>query len=373
MKNKGKKIDRFFLTLVLILIFGGLAMFVSASLGVFAKNEKTFYTILFSQLALGLCMGFIGMYFALKIDYKLLRKYSFYIFLISILLVSLVFIPGIGWSHGGARRWVSLGPVSFQPAEFLKFGFIIYFSSWLASVKARIKDFKFGVLPLLIMLGIIAFILLKQPDTKSFILITITGISMLFISDVPLKYIFGAGAIAVVFLVTLVFFKPYLQERVKTFLNPSEDAKGSSYQIQQSLIAVGGGGVFGRGYGQSIQKFSYLPEAQGDSIFAVIGEELGFVGSVGVVVLYVLFALRGFRIANNSPDVFSRLLVSGIVILIVGQSFLHIASVIGVFPLTGVPLPFISHGGTSLMIYLVAVGIVLQVSKFSKNKVQASK
>jgi cell division protein FtsW len=230
-----------------------------------------------------------------------------------------------------------------------------------------VTDFRFGILPLIIMLSIIALVLLKQPDTKSFILITVTGLSMLFISGVPIKYIVGLGFGTVVLLGSLVFFTPYLQERVKTFIDPSQNAKGSSYQIQQSLIAIGSGGFFGRGYGQSIQKVTYLPEPQGDSIFAVLGEELGFVGSVITILLYCVFALRGLRIANNSPDQFSRLLVLGIVILITAQSFMNIASIIGVFPLTGVPLPFMSHGGTSLMIYLVALGIVLQISKFSKN------
>jgi len=151
---------------------------------------------------------------------------------------------------------------------------------------------------------------------------------------------------------------------VKTFIDPSQDPRGSSYQIQQSLIALGSGGILGRGFGQSIQKFSYLPEPQGDSIFAVLGEELGFVGAFITILLYSFFALRGLRIANNSPDLFSRLLVSGIVILIITQSFMNIASIIGVIPLTGVPLVFMSHGGTSLMIYLIAMGIVLNISKF---------
>jgi cell division protein FtsW len=165
----------------------------------------------------------------------------------------------------------------------------------------------------------------------------------------------------------LVYFTPYLQERVKTFINPAQDAQGSSYQIQQSLIALGSGGIFGRGYGQSVQKFNYLPEPQGDSIFAVLGEELGFVGACVTIFLYILFILRGFRIANNSPDLFSGLLVSGIVILITVQSFMHIASVTGVFPLTGVPLVFMSDGGTSLMVYLAAIGIVLRISKFQRR------
>ncbi|MEK7572369.1 MAG: putative peptidoglycan glycosyltransferase FtsW [Patescibacteria group bacterium] len=365
---KEKRIDRFFLTIVILLIFIGLAMFISASFGILAKNPKIFYSVLFSQLVLGLGLGVVGMLFCLKINYKFWKKHAFYIFLGSILLTAAVFIPYLGWSHGGAERWIKLGPLgTFQPVEFLKFGFIVYFAAWLSWAKIRVKSFRFSILPLFIMLGIIALILFKQPDTKSFILIAITGLAMLFISDVPIKYLLGIGLLVSIALFSLVAVTPYLQERVKTFINPSQDSQGSSYQIQQSLIAIGSGGIFGRGFGQSIQKFSYLPEPQGDSIFAVLGEELGFIGSVATIILYALFALRGLHIANNSPDLFSRLLVAGIVILITAQSFMNIASITGVFPLTGVPLVFMSHGGTSLMIYLMSIGIVLQISKFSKN------
>src|SRR3989338_5649367 len=362
---KEKKADKFFLIIIFLLITIGVLMFVSASLGILAKNEKTFFSVLFSQLILGLGLGLVGMYLCFKINYKFWRKYSFLIFLGAILLTASVFIPQLGWSHGGAQRWIKLGFVSLQPVEILKFGFIIYFAAWLSWAKNRVQDFRFGILPFSILLAIIAIILFKQPDTKSFILITVTGISMLFISGVPLKYILGIAVGASCVLGSLIFFTPYLQERIKTFINPAVDPRGSSYQIQQSLIAFGSGGIFGRGLGQSIQKFSYLPEPQGDSIFAVLGEELGFVGAVGAIILYLLFALRGFRIANNSPDLFGRLLVTGIVILITAQTFMHIASITGVFPLTGVPLPFMSHGGTSLMINLMAMGIVLQISKFS--------
>ncbi|MCE9549314.1 putative lipid II flippase FtsW [Candidatus Nomurabacteria bacterium] len=360
---RAKKFDKFFLIIVALLIIVGVAIFISASLGILAKNEKTFYGVLFSQLVLGLGAGLVGMFLCLKIDYKFWRNYSFYIFLGSILLTAAVFLPTIGWSHQGAERWIKLGPVSFQPVEFLKFGFIIYFAAWLSWVKHKVQDFKFGILPLVVMLGVIALILFNQPDTKSFILITVTGISMLFISGVPMKYIIGIVTSALILLTVLVFTTPYLQQRVKTFINPSEDPRGSSYQIQQSMIAIGSGGVLGRGYGQSIQKFNYLPEPQGDSIFAVLAEELGFVGSVGIVLLFLLFLFRGFHIANHSPDLFSRLLVSGIVIMITAQSFMNIASITGVFPLTGVPLPFMSHGGTSFMVYLMAIGIVLQISR----------
>lgn len=363
---KEKKADKFFLIVLLLLITLGTAMFISASLGILVRSEKTFYAVLFNQLVLGLGIGLVGMYMTTRINYKVWRKYAFYIFLGSILLTAAVFIPHLGLTHGGATRWISIGPVSFQPAEILKFGFVIYFAAWLSWAKNKVEDFRYGILPLGIMLAIIAFVLFQQPDTKSFILISLTGTAMLFISGVPIRYLLGLGLGAVLVLGTLVYFTPYLQARVKTFLDPSNDPRGASYQIQQSLIAFGSGGVFGRGFGQSIQKFSYLPEPQGDSVFAVLGEELGFVGAFGAIFLYILFLLRGMRIANNAPDAFSGLLVSGIVILIVLQSFMHIASTTGVFPLTGVPLVFMSHGGTSLMVYLAAMGIVLQVSKFKR-------
>jgi cell division protein FtsW len=362
---KEKKIDRFFLIIVFILIFIGIAMFISASLGVLARSESTFYSVLFSQLVLGFGFGFLGMYFALKINYKFWRNYSFYIFLGSIILTAAVFVPHLGWTHLGAERWIQFGPLKFQPVEILKFGFVIYFAAWLSWAKNKVQDFKFGILPFGILLAIIAVILFHQPDTKSFILIAITGMCMLFISGVSMKYVSLIAIGSIVILGGLVFFTPYLQSRIETFINPAQDPEGSSYQIQQSLIAIGSGGILGRGYGQSIQKFSYLPEPQGDSIFAIVGEELGFVGSVAIILLYLLFVIRGLRIANNSPDLFSRLLVSGIVILIVAQSFMNIASATGVFPLTGVPLVFMSEGGTSLMIDLIAIGLVFQVSKFS--------
>ena len=365
---KGKKVDKFFLIIIFLLLFVGVAMFVSASLGILARSEKTFYSVLISQLALGLCLGLVGMFFCFKIKYKFWRNYSFVIFLLSILLTAAVFVPHIGWNHGGAERWIALGPIRFQPVEFLKFGFVIYFAAWLSWAKNKVEDFRFGILPFGVLLTIIAVVLLKQPDTKSFILITLTGISMLFVSGVPVKYILGAFVGITLLFGTLVYFTPYLQQRVKTFINPEQDGQGSSYQIQQSMIALGSGGLFGRGYGQSVQKFNYLPEPQGDSIFAVLGEELGFVGTCTVIFLYILFAFRGFYIANRSPDLFSGLLVHGIVILITLQSFMHIASVTGVFPLTGVPLVFMSEGGTSLMVYLAAMGVVLHISKFQKPR-----
>jgi len=362
---KKNKIDKIFFGIVIALVVIGLITFTSASLGILAKNEAKFYGVIFSQLTFGILGGLIALFLGLKIPYKWYKKYSLLLFILSILLTALVLVPGIGQAHGGARRWVNVLGYSFQPVEFLKIGFIIYFAAWLSWIKGKVKDPLFSILPLVVLLGIIAGVLLKQPDTKSLILMTVTAIVMLFVSGVPMKYILGLFGVAILLFFVLVSFTPYLKQRVDTFLNPSSNSQSSSYQLQQSLIAVGSGGLFGRGLGQSIQKFNYLPEPQGDSIFAVIGEELGFIGCAVLICLYLAFALRGYRIAiRNAPDAFAKLLVIGFVTIITAQSFMNIASIIGVFPLTGVPLVFISQGGTALLLSLGVVGIILNISKF---------
>ncbi len=357
------KIDKFFLYTVIALLVLGYISFVSASFGVLARNSDKFWGIMISQ-SLGLVLGGILMYVFSRIDYKVWRKNAFVLFIFSIVLTLLVFIPAISLEHGGARRWISIGPVSLQPVELLKIAFVMYFAGWLSWVKGKAKQLRYGVLPLVIMLAIVAGILLQQPDTKSIILIFIASSSMLLLSGVPWKYILYGFLIAVLAFGALAFSKPYLFKRVTTFLNPASDREGSSFQLQQSLIAIGSGGLFGRGLGQSVEKFTYLPEPQGDSIFAVIGEEFGFVGTTIIILLFLMFGLRGLRIAYRAPDSFGRLMVAGIVIILTAQSFLNIASIIGLFPLTGVPLVFISQGGTSLMIAMAATGIVLNVSRY---------
>lgn len=369
MTKENNKIDKIFFGIVSSLIIIGVIMFVSASLGILNKNESKFYGVMFNQLIYGFMGGCVAFYFGLKIPYKFWRKYSLLIFIVSIILTLLVFVPGFGFSHGGSRRWVNIFGLSFQPVEFLKIGFIIYFSAWLSWVKNRVKDFKFSLLPLIILVGLIAAILINQPDTKSLILITATGLVMLFISGAPWKYILGMFLVAIFAFVALALTTPYLKSRINTFMNPSANGSTSSYQIQQSLIAIGSGGITGRGLGQSIQKFNYLPEPQGDSIFAVIGEEVGFIGAAIIICLYVAFAMRGYRIAHYAPDSFSKIFVIGTITIITAQSFMNIASITGVFPLTGVPLVFISHGGTALLLDMGLMGIILNISRFQKNPI----
>lgn len=362
------KVDKFFFWIVISLVAFGLLMFISASFGVLAKNTGKFTGIIINQIALGLGLGSILFFAGLKIPYEFWRNNAFYILLGALGITMLVFIPGLGFSHGGAQRWLSLGPISFQPAEILKIACVTYFSAWIAWVKPKTKETYKLIIPFIILLGVVAGVLLKQPDTKSLILITFSLISILFVAGISWKYIIGIISTLVIGAVILVASKPYLLERVKTFLDPTQDPLGSSFQLNQSLIAIGSGGVTGRGWGQSVQKFTYLPEPHGDSIFAVIGEELGFIGTLITILLYILFALRGLRIAARSPDEFSRLFVTGLVILIVTQAFMNIASISGLFPLTGVPLPFISHGGTSLAITLGAVGIILHISTLETKR-----
>ncbi len=361
------KIDKIFLSIVASLVIIGMMMFISASLGILNKNETKFYGVMASQLIYGLVGGLVALYFGLKIPYKFWRAYSLPIFIVSIVATTLVFVPGLGFEHGGSRRWINVFGLSLQPVEFLKIGFIIYFAAWLSWAKNRVKDFRFSLLPLFLLLGIITAILINQPDTKSLILITATALVMLFISGTPWKYILGMFLLAVTAFIVLAMTTPYLKNRINTYLHPNQNASGSSYQIQQSLIAVGSGGIAGRGLGQSIQKFNYLPEPQGDSIFAVVGEEVGFIGSVIIIILYVAFAMRGYRIAHYAPDSFSKLFVIGVITMITAQSFMNIASIIGVFPLTGVPLVFMSQGGTALLIDIGLMGIVLNISKFQKK------
>lgn len=369
MKTKVQKpIDTVFFSLLLSIVVVGVLIFISASLGILAKNEEKFYSVISNHIGLGLVGGLVAFYFASRIHYSFWRKNAFYILLGAIILTLLVFVPGVGYWHGGAKRWINIfGVFSFQPAEVLKIAFIIYFAGWLSWAKQRVSDFRFGVLPLIILLAIVASILFLQPDTKSFVLMLLAGASMLFISGVPWKYLLWIAMIGVVGITIVLITTSHGLGRLKTFVNPSFDPQGSSYQLQQSLIAIGSGGITGRGFGQSIQKFSYLPEPQGDSVFAVVGEEFGFIGSTILILLITGFSLRGFRIAHRSSDLFARLLTVGIISLVFFQTFMNIASITGIIPLTGVPLPFVSHGGTSLLITLFAVGIVANISRSQKN------
>jgi len=368
--------DKFLLTIFLILLTLGIMFFLSASLGILASNTEKFSSIVKTQLLLGLLGGIISFLVVLKIPSSFWQKYSPWIFGFSVILTLLVYVPGLSMEHGGARRWIDIGPVSLQPAEFLKAAVLIYLSALYAKILRSKKELsKSGqgitlpqlLAPALIILFICGSVLLPQPDTKSVVLILTIAASLLFAAGLPYKIIFSIFGIIVVLGAFLISTKPYVRERFETYLNPESDLSGSSYQLNQSKIALGSGGVLGQGFGQSVQKFNYLPEPHGDSIFAVVGEEVGFVGSVIVIVLYLFFILRGFKLSQTMETSFAKLYFIGFFSLFAFQSFLNIGSATGVIPLTGVPLPLMSHGGTSMMINLALFGIIVRLL-YEKNK-----
>jgi len=361
-----KNVDKIFLLSFFILLFCGFLTFISASLGVYAQDNAKFISIIFNQTFFGLFLGLVACFITSKINYRIWRKFSFFIFFFSIIITLLVFVPGLGVTHNGASRWIYIGNLSFQPLELLKIGFIIYFAAWISGMKEKIQTIKYGLLPFLILIGIVGAILLKQPDTDSFIIMFLVGLSMYLIGGGKWRHIFLIMIIGLIGVSALIYVRPYLLTRMNTFLNPALNPLTSGYQIQQSLIAVGSGEIFGRGLGQSIQKFKFLPESIGDAIFPVAAEEFGFVGSVFIIFLYIFFASRGLKIGRLAPDIFSRLLVIGIVILITIQSFINIGAMIGVLPLSGSPLIFFSQGGTALFFTLAEIGMIINVSKYKK-------
>ncbi len=364
---KKAKIDKPFLFCVLTLMTVGFFIFSSASLGLLAKGGDSYTNVAFSQLFLGIFLGSMALLFFSRTNYKNWRKYGFYIFIISVIATLLVFVPGLGFEHGGAKRWLHIFGLSIQPSEFLKMGFIIYFAALLSSMKDRVGTIKYGLVPFLIVAGIVGVVVLNQPDTDTFLLIASSGLVMFMIAGGKWRHLLILVTIGAIAVGIFVNMNPYIKDRIATYINPKENSLTSGYQIQQSLIAIGSGGVSGRGFGQSIQKFNFLPEPIGDSIFAVAAEEFGFVGSVILILLFVFFAFRGLKIAVRIEDSFGRLLVVGIVILVTSQAFLNIASMLGILPLSGNPLPFVSHGGTALFITLAMSGIVLNVSRYQKG------
>ncbi len=366
--QNNKKVDVWFLTTVLILTFSGFLIFLSATMGLMARGNINIHSIIINQ-ATALILGIILMFLFSNIHYRFWRKYSLFIFIGSILITLLVFIPGLGITSGGATRWLNIGFMSIQPAELLKLAFIIYCSAWLSGILPKIQKFTFGILPLVIIFSFISIILFLQRDTSNLVIIITVGSILFYISGARWRDILILLGMGVTGILILIKQRPYIYQRIATFLERAvSDTQGSGYQIDQSLIAVGSGEIFGKGFGQSIQKFVLLPEAATDSIFAVAAEELGFIGAIFILTLFTLLAWRGITIALKSQDNFARLLVIGIVTMITVQAFINIAGMIRIFPLSGTPLPFISLGGTALIISLAGSGIILNISRYTKLK-----
>lgn len=365
--TKTKKADRQLLIIVTLLVVFGFGAFVSASLGLLARGGASdFQSAAVSQIVLGIGFGTLLMLLVSRVNYRIWKKLALPIYILALILTFLVFIPGLGYSSGGAVRWLHISGFSFQPAEFLKIAAVIFAAQYLSLHYRRLSS---GLKGLFAIVGIIATSsvpLLIQPDTGTVVVLAAALIAMFFAAgarwrDITILILAGVIGVAI-----LAFARPYVLDRLMTFMHPWDAQQTTGYQIKQSLLAVGSGGFFGRGLGQSVQKFNYLPEPTSDSVFAVIGEEFGFFGATIIVLLFVWFAQRSFRISVRAPDHFGALVVIGLSFLVVFQAMLNISAMLGIAPLSGLPLPFISHGGSAMAVMLVSVGIILAVSRYAK-------
>jgi len=359
LKKQNNVADRKLFILTLVLTALGLIVVADASSPAALSNFSDRFYYVKQQAVWGL-IGLGALLVTSKIRYSFWEKIATPLFIASILLLILVLIPGIGVKVMGARRWIILGSVSFQPSEFVKLALSIYIAKVAASEKGSLSYF----LPIAIVAGLIMF----QPDLGTTLVVAAAGMAQVFVAGVNLLHFTGALVTGALASFILIMTSGYRRDRLMTFFQQSKDPLGKSYHIRQILLALGSGGIFGVGLGQSRQKFLFLPEAATDSIFAVIAEEVGFIGGVVLIALFLVFVFRGLKIATGAPDKFSKVLATGIIVWIGAQIFLNIGSMVALVPLTGVPLPFFSYGGSALTMTLLATGILLNISKHENKQ-----
>lgn len=370
--KNNKQIDFILLIDVLVMLALGLVMVMSASSPTSLSETGNSYKYLKTQ-AISAVMGLVAMFIISNINYKIYKKMYKVIYIVVIVLLASVAV--IGTSGGGAKRWIDLGFLTFQPSEVAKIGLIIFYSALLTNNKEHLKELKMGFLyPILWLLPVIAILVGIQNHLSATILIVMIVSVLMLMAGCRLKYFLsfglagaGVGAIGLLTLAKKTGAGGFRIQRLVTFLNPFADTQGSGWQIIQSLYAIGSGGLFGVGLGNSTQKYLYLPEAHNDFIFSIIAEELGFVGCVVVIALFAIFIWRGIIIAMKAPDMFSSLVAAGITTMVGLQAIINIAVVTSSMPNTGMPLPFFSYGGTALLILLCSVGILLNISRYAKK------
>ncbi|HWI52068.1 MAG TPA: stage V sporulation protein E [Symbiobacteriaceae bacterium] len=366
MQHSRKAPDYTLITIVALLLSIGLVMVYSSST-VMAEVDFHNPFHFFQRQAMWAVVGLLSMWFFASIPPWTWQKYARPIVLVVIVLLVLVVIPGIGIYRLGARRWLGAGPLQFQPSEFAKFAFIMFLADYLSRNPREIRSFWRGLLPALLLLGLFFGLIMLEPDLGTSLTLGGTAFLMLFAGGAELMHLGGLGFMGALGVLGLAFIDAERWSRITTFLNPWSDPSDSGYQIIQALLAFGSGGLFGVGLGRSRTKHFYLPERHTDMIFAVLGEELGFLGAAMVLLLFFAFAWRGYRIAVQAPDRFTSLLAAGVTSLITLQAAMNIAVVTASIPSTGIPLPFLSYGGTSLLITLSGVGILLGVSRYSRQ------
>jgi cell division protein FtsW len=361
------RMDKPLAALIAALLFGGCMLFASAAFGMLARGSAGITSVVFSHLVLGVGGGLVLLFAALTIEYRRWRPLAPYLYAAALFATALVFVPHIGAAHLGGQRWLNLGPLSLQPSEGLKIAAIIMAAAYFSTIRDATQTLTWGAGGLLGILILPVLLLVAQPDIGTLLVVLSSVTAVYFAAGGRWRDIAILLCVAALGAGALLMYKPYLRDRVTTFLDPSRGQQAESYQIKQSLIAIGSGGVFGRGFGQGVQKFTYLPEPMGDSIFAVAGEELGFVGASLIVILFLLFALRGYGVAGKATDLFGGLLAVGISTYLASEAFINIAAMLSVAPLTGIPLTFISQGGSAMLMSLASAGILLSVSRHQKR------
>jgi len=350
-----------FMTVLILLCLGSIMVFSAGAPQANNVMGDTYYFI--KKQLMYLPLAFLAMFVTMNIDYRKLGKWSPVFLVASVVLLALV--PVIGVEHNGAQRWINLGVTEFQPSEIAKLSVILFFSYSLSKRKNRLESFLYGLLPYLLILGVYGGLLLIEPHLSGTIVIFGVACIILFAAGAKIMHFIFLSFPAIAGLGALVYYFPYRRVRLISFLNPFEYMQGDGYQVVQSLYAIGSGGFFGRGLGKSMQKFLYLPEPYNDFIFSVLAEEMGFVGVVAVLLLFVVFIWRGAKIAIKAPDAFGSLVAIGITSLIAIQVIINVAVVTSSMPVTGMPLPLFSHGGTSLIFLMSGIGILLNISRYS--------
>jgi cell division protein FtsW len=362
--HKAHAPDYFFMAIVLTLVVFGFVMLASASSNLGKTQFNNSYYYLEHQMLYGLTLGAAGFIVGYFMAYDRWKKIALPLLAVSIAFLALVFTR-FGAAVNGTNRWLHFGPLSFQPAEIVKLTYLTYLAAWLSNPKMkRATDLSSGLLPFLVVSGLIGLLLILQPATSTVAILLGSGLIVYFVSGAPIKYLLGTIAIAAVLVAAVIYITPYRRARIAGFLHPTEDTQGQNYQASQALIAIGSGGATGVGYGQSASKTNALPAVIDDSIFAVVAEELGFVGACTLIVLFCLFTLRLFWLSKKTADRFGKFLLVGFGTVVALQAFVNMASISGIIPLTGVPLPFVSYGGTALAVFLTMSGIALNVSKY---------
>ncbi|MDO8668076.1 MAG: putative lipid II flippase FtsW [bacterium] len=364
--NKHDEADKGLLIIVGAILVFGLIMLASAS-SIISYNtyHQDSYFILKHQL-FGLILGLGFFWFFSKVDYQIWRKYALWMLVASIGLLLLVFIPGLAGTWGTSKSWINVFGFSLQPSEFVKITFLLYLAAWLEGRKKQLAEVSRGIGPFMVILGAIALLMILQPDMGTLTIIALASFIVYFIGGGSVKHLVALVLLGLTALVIMVNIYPYQANRFKCMMDPSFSKKEICYQINQSLIAVGSGGWFGRGLGASRQKFSYLPQAQNDAIFPIISEEIGFIFSVGLILLYLALFLKGVAIAKKAPDDFGKILAVGIVSWITLQALINIGGMVNIMPMTGVPLPMISYGGSAMIAALASIGILANISKQGK-------